>query len=77
MNTLTSTDFFAPISALPALDQTLSVQKGLPIIVPQFISSQQMRAYQLSQLDRADFFTYVIMGLAVLIAIVVPLLNLH
>jgi hypothetical protein len=77
MSTSFSTDFFAPIPALLVLDVALSVRKGSPLVVPQLVWSEQMRTYQLSQLDRADFFTYVIMGLAALIAIVVPLLNLH
>ena len=76
MNSSSHIDFLAPLPALPVFDETQMTQKTLPVFPPQFISSKQLRAYQLSQLDRADFFTYVIMGLAVLIAIVVPLLNL-
>jgi len=77
METLSFTDFFAPIPVIAILHEPVKRQKVVLPALPEFPVPNLLKSNQLSQLERADFFTYVIMGLAVLIAIVIPLLNLH
>ena len=63
MKTVQTIDFLAP---LPNPNLTL---------VPLFLPSQPAIDTKVFQVDPADRFTYIIMGLAVLIAILIPLLN--
>jgi len=65
------TDYFAPMGRTNRLEELLKARDSMPII-PLPLSTNALK----TQLDSADRFTYIIMGLAVLIAIVVPLLNL-
>jgi hypothetical protein len=65
------TDYFAPLSSNSRLGELLEIQKTMPVSsFPILLSNEKF------QVDPVDRYTYIIMGLAVLIAIVVPLLNL-
>ncbi len=53
------------------MGELLEIQKTMPVSsFPILLSNEKF------QVDPVDRYTYIIMGLAVLIAIVVPLLNL-
>jgi hypothetical protein len=67
----TPIDFFAPLVPDTLFGGSYAKHDSAPsAYFPKSIKTAE------SQIDRADRFTYIIMGLALLIAIVVPLLNL-
>ena len=71
MKTTQAIDFFAP---LPSIDLSWNhelVQVPLPL--PLF--PKQEIGHRAFQLDPADRFTFIIMGLAVFIAILIPSIN--
>ena len=70
MNT-TRIDFFAPLVPDTVFGGSHAEHEA---VHPPFVRELEVR--KAFQLDPADRFTYIIMGLAVLIAVVVPLLNL-
>jgi len=76
MKTAHVTDYFAPIGRNSRFEELTSDHAFLPAVsLPPPFSAQLIKIKALP-FDPADRFTYIIMGLAVVIAIVVPLLNL-
>jgi len=71
MKTTQEINFFAP---LPGRDLS-AIHDFAPITPSPSASSQPELIDEAFQLDPADGFTYIIMGLAVFIAILIPLLN--
>jgi len=76
MESFRAHDYFAPIIAHPVSTDLRAIAWTFPPVTALTVLSIQSSRSGLSSLDRADRFTYIIMGLAVLIAIVIPLLNL-
>jgi len=76
METFRVHDYFAPIITHPVANDLQAVPWTFPPAAKRPLLPVQLNRSGLSSLDRADRFTYIIMGLAVLIAIIVPLLNL-
>jgi hypothetical protein len=76
MKTAHVTDYFAPIGRYTRLEELTSKQVSLPLTSFLPPVSAKLTRNKALQFDTADRFTYIIMGLAVLIAIVIPLLNL-
>jgi hypothetical protein len=70
------TDYFAPLGRNTRFEELSATAVSLPIASLQSSLTTQSPGRKLP-FDSADRFTYIIMGLAVLIAIVVPLLNLN
>ena len=71
MKTTQEINFFAP---LPSRDLSC-IHEFAPITLSPSPASQPALIDQAFQLDPADRFTYIIMGLAVVISILIPLLN--
>ncbi len=75
MKTTTVTDYFAPLGRNTRFEELASNQEFLQIASLLSLTLARVTRDELSQFDTADRFTYIIMGLAVLTAIVIPLLN--
>lgn len=71
METSQKINFFAP---LPVVGLAIDPE-SVPKTFPSPPATQQLLSEKLFQLDPADRFTYIIMGLAVFIAFLIPLLN--
>jgi hypothetical protein len=72
MQTPHVTDYFAPLGRPTRFEELIKAHGSNPPI-----SFRLLPGKEKFQVDSADRFTYIIMGLAVLIAIVIPLLNLN
>jgi len=69
------TDYFAPLGSHTRVIDLRTFQEFMPLVSLRPHVSPQSMSGAMVQLDSADGFTYIIMGLAVFISILIPVLN--
>jgi len=77
METTLTTDYFAPLGSHTRIIGLRTIRESMLIASLPPVPFSPLQSNRIVQLDPADRFTYIIMGLAVFISILVPVLNWH
>ena len=75
MKTTHLNDYFAPLGSHTRVIDPRTLQGFMPIVPLLFSASPQLTRPRMVPFDCADCFTYIIMGLAAFLAILIPALN--